>query len=144
MEPTLVTLQDSGGAEHRFNIHKFNAVDGREIVSQYPISGMPIIGEYETNKRMMLKIMCFVEHILDDGSTVKLVTEVLVNNHVPGWEMLLALEWRVMEHNCTFFRDGKASGFLEGLKEDLPRLILSMLTHSSDQSSQKVSPPSTS
>lgn len=143
MEPTLITLQDADGGEHRFNIHKFNAVDGREIVSQYPTSGMPVVGEYATNKKMMLKIMCFVEHVIDDGPAIYLASEALVNNHVSGWEMLLALEWRVMEHNCTFFRDGKASGFLEGLRDDLPRLILSMLTHSSEQSSQKDSPHST-
>lgn len=144
MDPTPITLQDAEGVEHKFNIHKFNAVDGREIVSQYPTSGMPIVGQYDTNKRMMLKIMGFVERVHDDGKTIALTTEALVNNHVPGWEMLLALEWRVMEHNCTFFRDGKASGFLEGLRDDLPRLILSMLTRLLERSSQKDSPPSTS
>jgi hypothetical protein len=137
-----IDLPDGKGKRH-YTIHKFDAIAGREIVSQYPMSGIPKLGDYATNEGLMLKIMTYVTVATGD-TTVGLTTPALVNNHVPGWETLAKLEWEVMQYNCSFFRNGTASTFFEDSMEKLPALILSTLTDLLEQSSAKSSPPSES
>lgn len=139
----MIKLTD--GSEKEFIISKFDAVSGRKIVSQYPISGVPKLGDYDTNEALMLEMMTFVAIPGKDGTDpLRLSTRELVNNHVPEWETLAKLEWAMMEYNCSFFADGRVSGFLDDLMETLPQSILSMLTPLLDQLSAKNSQPSES
>jgi len=118
-------------------ISKFPAIDGREIITQYPLSATPKIGDYQTNKEIMLKIMGYVAIKLpSNNQNLTLSTQDLVNNHVPNWEVLLKLEWAMMEYNCSFFHEGKVSSFLENLVEMLPAWITQMLTLLSEPLSQ--------
>jgi len=127
IEPIEKVLTLANGESKTFIISKFNAIDGREIITQYPLSAMPKLGDYKTNKELMFKIMKFVAvHTGDVQQTLS--TPELVNNHVPDWETLLKLEKEVIEYNCSFFTNGKASAFLDELTEKLPALITSMLT----------------
>ena len=136
------TLPD--GTEKAYQVSKFDAISGREIVSQYPISGLPKLGDYKTNEEIMFKLMCFVAVDLGNGNIQPLSTPELIRNHVPDWETLAKIEWAVMEYNCSFFAEGKVSSFLEDLIAKLPTLISSMLTPSLEQLSQKDSQPSKS
>jgi len=126
-------------------ISKFPAIDGREIITQYPLSATPKIGDYQTNKEIMLKIMGYVAIKLpSNNQNLTLSTQDLVNNHVPNWEVLLKLEWAMMEYNCSFFHEGKVSSFLENLVEMLPAWITQMLTLLSEPLSQAEKPVSKS
>ena len=136
-----IELPDDKGTKS-FTVHKFDAIAGREIISQYPASGLPKLGDYATNEKLMLKIMTYVTVKTGDIS-VALTTRELVNNHTLDWETLAKLEWEVMQYNCSFFRNGKASSFLDDLLANLPASIMSMLTSLSEQSSPKEEPPST-
>ena len=43
-----------------FIISKFDAISGREIISQYPLTAIPKVGQYTANEALMLKVMHFV------------------------------------------------------------------------------------
>lgn len=115
----------------------FPAIAGREIVTQYPVTGMPKIGEYKTNEELMLKLMAFVAVRLDTGTLVPLSTRALVDQHVPDFETLMRIEWAMMQRNCSFFQGGKVSAFLGGFSEKAQALITRMLTAYLQQSSKK-------
>lgn len=148
LEPKDIEIEVAtvnGGTEMRkYVLSKFPAVAGRHIITQYPISGIPKLGDYDTNEEIMLKILSHVSVYVADGKTLPLSTRVLVDNHVPDWEALAKIEWAMMEYNVSFFREGRVSGFLDDLLETLPELISSMLTPLLEQLSQKNSQPSKS
>lgn len=120
----------------QFYISKFPAWSGREIVTQYPVTGLPKMGDYNSNAEIALKLMGFVEAITPNG-TIGLTTVALINNHVPSWEAQLKLEWAMMEYNCSFFRDGRLSTSLSALSQKLPAWILKILTAFLQQLSPK-------
>ena len=124
LEQKEVTVNDK-----IYILSKFPAVAGREIVTQYPLSATPKIGDYQTNKDIMLKIMCYVGvKVHNTNTTLWLKTEDLVNNHITDWETLMKIEWLMMEYNCSFFQNGKISNFLDGITEKLPKWITRTLT----------------
>lgn len=141
IEHVLRDIELPDGGTKSFIIHKFDAISGREIVTQYPTSGLPKLGDYKTNEDIMFKMMCFVK-VKTGDTEVTLNSRDLVNNHVPDWETLMRLEAALMEYNCSFFRNGKISNFLGDLAEKAPELILSMLTTLSEQLLPKNTPPS--
>lgn len=129
------TLPD--GTAKLYILSKFDAVTGREIVTQYPITATPKIGDYRSNEELMLRVMAHVA-IPFDGSerkTLRLTSRELVNNHVPDFETLLKIEMAMMEYNCSFFARGGVSSLFEKLTAKVPQLIMKMLTDFSVQSS---------
>lgn len=136
LEEQEFEVETANGDKRTYIISKFPAIEGREIVTQYPITGVPKIGEYKLNKEIMLKLMCYVAVRTEDGGLLQLKTAELVNNHVPDWETLAKLEFKMMEYNCSFFGNGKASDFLSGLIENLQQSIMSTLTGLLQQFSQ--------
>lgn len=102
-----------------FNISKLPATVGREIISKYPTSNMPKIGDYQVSEETMLKLISYVERVYNDNGEIRLqalTTKALVDNHIPSWEVLAKLEMLMIEYNCSFFRNGKVSDFLNKLK----------------------------
>jgi hypothetical protein len=128
--------------DREFILSKFPAVAGREIVVKYPLSGLPKIGEYKVNEETMLKLMSYVG-INSAGTTIRLSTQALIDNHVGNWETLVKIEWAMLEYNCSFFQSGRASTFLEGIAQKVPQWISKILTGLSEQSSQMEKPRST-
>jgi hypothetical protein len=120
-----------------FTISKFPAVAGREIIAKYPLSGLPKIGEYKLNEETMFKLMSYVA----TASGLRLTTPELINNHAGDWETLARIELAMMEYNCSFFRDGRISTFLNDIAQKIPQLIFKMLTDLSARSSQTEKQP---
>lgn len=142
LEPIEKEFDLPNGSKKTFVLSKFPAVAGREIVTQYPTSAMPKIGDYATNEELMLKLMCYVGvPIVIDGVPQQmpqlLITRQLVDNHVPDFETLMKIEMAMMEYNCTFFAQGKMSGIFDKLAGTVQKLILKTLTDFSQQSSGK-------
>lgn len=102
------------GEELKFNIGKFPATVGREIITQYPINNIPKVGSYLQSEEIMLKLMKFVERVYDDKDPIPLVNKTLIDNHIPSWEVLVKIEAYVIDYNCSFFELGKV---LSSLKE---------------------------
>lgn len=133
IEPKQITLSGK-----TYVLTKFPATVGREIITQYPTSALPKIGEYKTNHALMLKIMGYVGVMVDGRQEpLMLTTEDLVNNHVAKTEDLMKLEWSMIEHNFDFFGDGRASGWLAMVADRITPLISKTLTDLLAQSSAK-------
>lgn len=143
LEPKEITIKTQSGEDRTYIISKFPAVAGREIISKYPVSNMPKVGEYQQSEDVMLKLLCYVARVNPDGSQTALVTRALVDNHVPDWETLARIEWAVLEYNTSFFGKGVSSGSLENIVMKAAQLFSKMLTHSSATSSPAGKPPST-
>lgn len=125
-----------------FIISKFPATDGREILVKYFPSGIPKIGDYQTNEECMFKMMKFVK-VVNGQQHIELATKQILNNYVEDAAMLLYLEWAILEYNFAFFLKGRISTFLDGIAQKVPELTLKMLTGLSDLLSKVEKPPST-
>lgn len=133
IEQKAITVTTQAGEEKTYMISKFPAIAGREIVCKYPVSGMPKLGDYAVNEETMLKLMAYVCAVTQDGGHQPLSTKALVDNHVPDWETLSKIEIEMMGYNCSFFQNGKISGFLDAIKTTAQQLISSTLTDSLEQ-----------
>jgi hypothetical protein len=141
LQPKEVAIKCADGTEKTFVLSKFPAIAGREIVAKYPLSGMPKLGDYAVNEETMLKLMAYVGVPQTDGGVMKLTTRALVDNHVPDWEALGRIELAMMEYNVSFFANGRASSFFEGIAQKLPTLVTKILTDSLQQLSAKNKQP---
>lgn len=124
IKPELTTIDGK-----QYILSKFPATKGREIITQYLATGLPKIGDYKHNEELMLKLMCYVGIPQQDSKPpLMLSNETLVNNHVDNFETLLKIELAMMEYNCSFFQDGRASIFLNGIAQKVPAWIIKTLT----------------
>ncbi len=126
----------------QFVIHKFDAVEGRRIICNYPTTALPKVGDYDANEEIMLRLMKYVSVRAND-TTVALTSMALINARTGDWETLMKLEAAVLEYNCSFFRKGLVSTLLEDLAQKLPVWISKILMDSLGQLSQKEKQPST-
>jgi len=141
LNPKSVTVKDRLGVEHGYIIGQFPAIAGREIAAKYPTSIAAMAKQWEENQygeneKIMLKAMAFVERVLDDGSTIRLTTAALIDNHVPDGEALMRLEKEILEYNFSFFAKFSRSVSSGGIVQNMLKLITSTLITSLQQSSQ--------
>lgn len=115
IKPKEIKIKTLDGEEKKYVIHRFDCITGRELLTQYPITGAPKIGKYEDNKTLMLTLMSFVQVVLSDGTKLALDSETLINNHVPDAETLLKIEYETFKYNYSFFRSGDVFGVLAQL-----------------------------
>lgn len=141
LEPKDITIATQDGTTRDYILSKFPAIQGREIISKYPLSGLPKLGDYGVNEETMLKLMAYVAVRVDSGAEIPLKTRDLVNNHVPDWETLVKIEKAMLEYNCSFFANGQALTFFGGLAQQASGLISKILTDLLAQSSRKAGPP---
>lgn len=131
-----------GGGTKTFIVSKFPAVAGREIVAKYPTSGIPKLGDYAVSEATMLKLMTFVAVPREGGEPIRLTTRELVDNHCGSWEVLARLEMEMLRRNCSFFGNGQALTFFQGIAQAAQALITKTLTDLSAQSLKAAKPPS--
>ena len=122
---------------YKFTISKMPSMAGRRIVSGYPLSSLPKIGDYEENEKVMVQLMGYVER-----NGIRLSTPELIDNHTVNWEVLGKLEIAMLEYNCSFLARGSISSFLDGITQKLPELITKILILFSESLSQKEKPVS--
>ena len=139
IEPKEITITTQAEDERVYTIHKFPAMAGREIITQYPITAAPKIGDYKANQEMMLKLMAYVTVEAGDVP-LALGSQAAIDNHVPDWQTLMKLEKEVLEYNCSFFAQGKLLVLLEGLAAQALPSIIKTLTDSLQQSLQADKP----
>jgi hypothetical protein len=140
LQPMRKEIECQDGQSKAFILSKFPAIQGREVLTQYPLTAIPKIGEYKVNEEVMLKLMSFVgvpHPDNDNAPPTMLTTRALVDNHVPDWECLMRLEAAMLEYNCSFFGNGKVLTFFEAIAAKAQALITSTLTGLSQQSSAK-------
>lgn len=137
LSPKTVSIECQDGSKKDFVLSKFPAIAGREIVSQYPLSAIPKLGDYKVNEEIMLKLLSYVGVEIGTGSPLPLNTRALVDNHVPDFEALMRLEAAMLEYNCSFFQNGKVSTFFEAIAMKAQALITKTLTDFAQSSSAK-------
>lgn len=146
LNPKPVTVADRNGVEHHYVIGQFPAITGREVAAKYPTSIAALAKQWEENQygeneKIMLKAMSFVERVLEDGSTVRLTTAALVDNHVPDAEALIRLERALLEYNFSFFEKFNRSISSGGIVQNMIKLVTSTLINSLQQSSRQDKQP---
>lgn len=137
LKPEPFDLLDSEGKAKTFILSNFDAITGREIITQYPLTALPKAGDYPANKELMLKLMTFVAVVTADGRQLQLSTPELIMNHVDNAEMLMKIEAKMMWKNCSFFRDGRCLDLLDTVMQMFTKKLLETLTQSSDILSQQ-------
>jgi hypothetical protein len=132
IKPETITVFDGEDNELSFVISRLPATVAREVITQYPVSAIPKLGDYGRNEELMLKLMSYVAlpGKGPNGTDLRLQTRALIDNHIPDFETLARLEMAMLEKNCTFFARGKASNFLGSLVDKVQALITSTLTDS--------------
>lgn len=146
LSPIEKEIECADGSKKTFILSKFPALAGREIITQYPLTAMPKVGDYKSNESVMMKMMEYVGVPHPTDATVAptmLKSAALIDNHVPDFECLMRLEAAMLEHNCSFFGNGRASTFFETITQKALALISKTLTDLSAQSSRQVKPVST-
>lgn len=133
MQPKVEAVELPDGGTKDFVLSKLPALDGRKVALQYPVSGLPKLGEYAVNEEMMMLILSYVAVVSPDGQQVRLTTRALIDNHVPSWETLVRLEGLMIAYNCSFFANGKGSTFFAALSTKAQQLITQTLTDSLGQ-----------
>jgi hypothetical protein len=144
IEPKEITLKTQSGVEKTYILSKFPAIAGREIVTKYPVSNVPKLGDYQQSEEVMLKLLAFTAVVLPDGKPLALTTRALVDNHVPDWETLARLEWSQLEYNVSFFGNGLSSDFFESFSQKAAAWISETLIPSLATSLRTAKPPSKS
>lgn len=142
IEEKEVVLKTQKGEDRTYIISKFPATAGREIVTKYPVSNTPKIGDYQQSEEVMLKLMAFVQAVSPDGHKTALTTRALVDNHVPDWETLARLEWAQLEYNVSFFGNGLNSDFFASISQKVGQWISQTLIPLLAASSQTGKPRS--
>ena len=102
--------------EKEYIISKFPATVGREIITQYPLSNLPKIGEYKKSHELMQKTLSYVA-VEIDGQQLKLTTDALIDSHVKSATALIKLEKEMFAYNFDFFTNGDLSDFLTMLEK---------------------------
>ncbi len=138
LQPKPFEVETQSGERKTYILHKFPAIQGREIIAKYPVSLMPKLGDYGVNEETMLKLMAFVGVERQGGEApLMLTTRALVDNHVPDWETLARIEFAMIEYNCSFFANGKASTLSSAIAAKAQALLSQMLTDLLGPSSAK-------
>ncbi len=144
IKPKEISVKDVDGIEKSFIISRLPATVGREILTKYPLSNAPKIGDYEVSKEAMLKMMSYVCVVIE-GDDIALKTQTLIDNHVPDGEALIRLELEMLKYNTSFFGNDGSQGFLPYLLSkvtgSLPSIIKTLMA-SLPLSSAKDSPNS--
>ncbi len=143
IKPKEIEVLTQDGEKKTFIIHRFDCLSGREIATQYITANIPKVGSYAVSQELMLKLMAFVAVPMDNGTNLFLTTKALVTNHIPDWECGMRIEKEMMEYNCSFFSQGKISGFLQGLIETFQASISKTSMDLSAQLSQAAKQRST-
>jgi len=115
LEPLEFETKTLAGGTKTYVLSKFPCIPGREIISKYPLSALPRVGDYAVNEQTMLKLMSYVAVPTANGSMLRLSTAELVNNHVPDWETLARIEVEMLKYNTSFFGRVEILGVLETL-----------------------------
>lgn len=134
IKPKTITLKNRDDEEKEFIISRLPATVCREIMSKYPLSNLPKVGEYAVSEEAMLLLMKYVA-VMSADQEIRLTTKALVDNHVDDGILLARLEIQMLEYNTGFFGLGDNQGFLDCLLQKFKPLIMQMLIQLSAQSS---------
>ena len=142
IKPLEIKCKNMDGKELTFIIHRIPATYAREIITQYPTTAMPKLGNYEENEKLMIKLMGYVVAVNDAGIETRLSNRHLIDNHVTDLDALAKIEYEMLKYNSNFFNLGKISKALKGFEPSIRQLVTQTLMRWSAPSSAKEKQPS--
>lgn len=112
LEPKTVEING-----YKFIISKMPCTVAQEVIFKLPTGLMPIIQNFSQSEEMAFKMLSYCERVYTDGRpNVPLISKEIIDNHVPDFQTLIALEKECIDYNFDFFASGKLLTFLnEGL-----------------------------
>lgn len=126
-----IEVKDVDGELHQFIIGRLPAIEGRKILSLYPIANAPKIGDYEKSEEGMLLLMKHVERVTPNGN-IRLQTKALIDNHIPDAECLIRLEMEALKYNVSFFKNAGGLGFVGLIQKiisgSVPQIIQTLMS----------------
>lgn len=138
IKPKEIELKDLDGDTHKFIISRFNALDGYELISNFPKTMFNKGGEsFKDHKEVLIKIFSHVEAFKQDGNTIRLTSEALINNHIPDYELLMKILKEVGTYNSSFLGNVSGLSIIDQIKTKLPTLAQKILMDSLKQLSKK-------
>jgi hypothetical protein len=143
LQPKDFVITDREGKERTYVISKIPFMNSKKIVTQYPTSLLPKIGDYGLHEQMTVLLMSYVGVPQKTGEPLRLTTRELIDNHVPDLQTGLALERELAQYNWGFFLQDDLSNFWERVKMIFKTFVQQTLTDSLQQLSPTEKPPST-
>lgn len=142
-EPKEVTLETWGGVKKTFVISKLTYFAGREVLTQFPTTAAPKIGDYRKNEELAKLMFNFIAVKLEGNNNIVLSNDAAIENHC-NIMCGLMLEKEMLEYNADFLANGEILNFLNTLIVKAKELISRTLMDLPVQSSQKKKRPSVS
>lgn len=143
LEPKPFEITRADGTVLKGHLHKFPAIAGRAIITQYPVANLPKLGDYAVSEELALRVLSYVTVDVGTENALPLTTRAIVDAQCVDWETFMKLEGMQIAYNCSFFSNGGLSDFWGTLREKARPLISQILTDLSAQSSQADAPRST-
>lgn len=137
IKPKEIELKDLDGNTHKFIISRFNALDGYELISNFPKTMFNKGESFKDHKEVLIKIFSHVEAFKQDGNTIRLTSEALINNHIPDYELLMKILKEVGTYNSSFLGNVNGLSIIDQIKTKLPTLAQKILMDSLKQLSKK-------
>lgn len=107
LEPKLIEING-----YKFIISKMPCTVAQEVIVKLPAGFIPIINNFAQSQDMAFKMLSYCERVYDDKANVPLISQALIDNHVPDFNTLIQLENACINYNYDFFANGKAWNFL--------------------------------
>lgn len=126
-----------------FKISKMPCTTAQEVLIQLPQGFIPMLNNFAKTQEMAFKMLSFVERVYKDKPNVPLISKEIIDNHVPDFNTLLALEQECLSYNYDFFEPGKVSNFLNKGLCLAESKVSGMLTDLLDRLLQAAEPHST-
>ena len=154
IKPKEITLKSQvlqDDRERTFRISRYPATEGVELFMMAaevlgamakPSSSSNISAE--KTKAFVIKICGYVESQMPSGDYIKLNSKLLIDAHIPDYEMLFKIVREVHDYNSFFFNSGRLLKTSLSLMDQAKLLISKTLTQFSQPSSVKKSPRSKS
>ena len=129
------TFTDVNGKNHIYQIGKVPWMSGgREILAEYIPSGLPKVGDYQKNERLARILYANVIKIGKEGAQFPLITDSMIENHVPDVKVAMELEAAVFDKSTDFLILGKVleyrtawSQTVDSVLADLPTQLQKLL-----------------
>lgn len=97
----------------KFIISKMPCTVAQQVIFKLPSGLLPLLSQFSQAEEQIFKVLSYCERVYTDGRpNVPLISQAIIDNHVPDFETLMKLEYECLQYNYDFFEQGKVLTFL--------------------------------
>lgn len=127
---------------YKFVISKMPCTVAQEVIFKLPTGFLPMLDKFTESQEMAFKMLSYCERVYSDRN-VPLISQAVIDNHVPDFQTLLQLEQECLQYNYAFFEKGKLFDFLNKAVCHVESRASGILTDLLDKLLQAGLPPTT-